>query len=57
MKAIVITKFFSDGTVKISSKPLIPGTSITELVSYLNYQMSVGLLCSYEVEIIRGDNR
>lgn len=57
MKAIVITKFFSDGTIKISSKPLIPGTSITDLVSYLNYQMDRNILLSYEIEIINGDEK
>lgn len=57
MKTIVTTKFFSDGTIKISSRPLIPGTSITDLVSYLNYQIDRNILLSYEIEIIKGEEK
>ena len=57
MRTIIITKFFSDGTIKISSKPLIPGTCITELISYLNYQMKRNILLSYEIEIVKGEEK
>ena len=52
MKTIIITRTFPDGTIKISCKPLPPKTRITELLASLNYQISVGLLSSYDIEIV-----
>ena len=52
MKTIVITKVFPNGTVRISCSQLASGTSLRDLISDLDYMMSVGLLYSYEIEIV-----
>lgn len=50
MKTITVTKCLSSGRVVVSSFPSV--YKIRDLIKELDYQVSVGYLCSYEISIV-----
>lgn len=54
MKVLLVTKTYTDGSVKISSTPIPDNISVTDFLFKLEHERAARNLLSFTIDIIEG---
>lgn len=54
MKVLLVTKTYTDGSVKISSTPIPDNISVTDFLFNLEHERATRKLLSFTIDIIEG---
>ena len=54
MKVLLVTKTYTDGSVKISSTPIPDNISVTDFLFNLEHERTARKLLSFTIDIIEG---